>query len=143
MIEKRRDELKPGDVFASSHGYDVLVGKVQDTAEVRTDERHVGIVGYLHGDPANSARIERYEASSTVEVYSLIEFATELMMRATARFERGMQMIEAEARPNQIVMQFTSAANGYQAVARLVQWGQEMAHAESYTLGGVVAEVTA
>lgn len=69
-ITKRRDELQPGDVFKSSHGYDVLVTEIQDDAEIRSDDRHVGIVGHLHGDSSCPIRTERYPAGSTVEVYT-------------------------------------------------------------------------
>ena len=137
MIEKRRDELKPGDVFPSSHGYDLLVTEVQDTAPVRTDERHVGIRGHLHGHPDNPIRTERYEAGSTVLVYSLEEYAAKLVERAAARAEHGLKVIREDGRLSQVEMQFMSAAHGFETLAALAQWGAQFG-GESYTLGGKV-----
>jgi hypothetical protein len=64
----RRDAVLPGMIFKSSHGYRLLVTEVLDTAEVRTDARHVQVKGHLHADPANETRLERYPAGSLVEV---------------------------------------------------------------------------
>jgi hypothetical protein len=64
----RRDEVKPGMVIHSSHGYRLLIEKVEDTAKTRTDERIVGFVGRLHGDPEGLYRCERYSAGSRVPV---------------------------------------------------------------------------
>jgi hypothetical protein len=64
----RRDQIEPGMVVRSSHGYYLLVTEVLDTAEVRTDERHVQITGHLHGHPGAELRNERYPAGSLIEV---------------------------------------------------------------------------
>jgi hypothetical protein len=70
-ITKRRDQVRPGDVVRSSHGYDLLITQVDDSATNRTDDRHVGFVGHLHANPANDTRTERYSASGLVTVYVL------------------------------------------------------------------------
>lgn len=67
-IKIRRDEVRPGDVLHSSHGYRLLVTEVRDTAINRVDDRHVEIVGHLHADPQGDLRNERYPAGSLVEV---------------------------------------------------------------------------
>jgi hypothetical protein len=64
----RRDQAVPGIVFQSSHGYKLLVSKVIDNAPNRTDDRHVQIEGHLHANPERETAIERYAASSTIEV---------------------------------------------------------------------------
>jgi hypothetical protein len=64
----RRDQAVPGIVFQSSHGYKLLVTKVIDAAARRTDSRHVQIEGHLHANPDCEIAIERYAASSTIEV---------------------------------------------------------------------------
>lgn len=64
----RRDAVKPGMIVRSSHGYDLLVTHVDDSAPSRADDRHVGIVGHLHGNPYLPVRTERYPASSKIRV---------------------------------------------------------------------------
>jgi len=72
----RRDFIKPGDVIRSSHGYDLLITEVDDSAPVRTDERHVGFTGHLHADVTAPTRTERYPAGSLVQV---VRFADALI----------------------------------------------------------------
>lgn len=64
----RRDKVVPGMVFTSSHGAKLLVCDVRDDAEVRSDERHVEIRGFLHCNTEREVAAERYPAGSTVEV---------------------------------------------------------------------------
>lgn len=64
----RRDEVKRGDIFRSSHGYRLLVTDVIDNAKNRTDGRYVQINGHLHAKASNKVVVERNPASSTVEV---------------------------------------------------------------------------
>lgn len=64
----RRDQVVPGVVFQSSHGYKVLVTQLVDTATNRTDDRHVEIRGHIHANPEREITRERYAASSTIEV---------------------------------------------------------------------------
>lgn len=65
----RRDQLQPGNVFRSSHGYRLLVTEVIDIAPRQDrDDRIVQVNGHLHADPTNVIRTERYPANSTVEV---------------------------------------------------------------------------
>jgi hypothetical protein len=64
----RREEVKPGMVVHSSHGYRLLVTQVIDAAVQRIPERHVEIKGHLHGDPACEIRNERYPAHSLIDV---------------------------------------------------------------------------
>ena len=137
MIEKRRDELKRGDVFRSSHGYDLLVGSVDDSAEVRTDERHVGITGFLHADPAmdGSVRSERYSAGSTVEVYSFEEFVTARVERANQWANFGVLSM-SEKRLDRVEERFAGAAHALAHIARLAAWGRENGQ-ESYTFSGM------
>jgi hypothetical protein len=66
----RRDQAVPGIVFASSHGYKVLVTHVIDDAEVRSDDRHVQIEDHLHANPGRPIVVERYTAGSSIEVES-------------------------------------------------------------------------
>lgn len=74
-VELRRDMVRPGMVIQSSHGYRLRVTEMLDTAEVRTDDRHVQISGILHNqdvsqlpDPRIACRGERYPAGSKVTV---------------------------------------------------------------------------
>jgi hypothetical protein len=55
-------------VFMSSHGYRLLIVSVRDDAEVRTDGRHVEIVGHLHANPEAATRNERYPAASVIYI---------------------------------------------------------------------------
>lgn len=72
-VMKRRDEVGFGDVVISSHGYALLIVEVNDTAELRTDERMVQFWGHLHGDPNAPIRTERYSAGSMIETWVLID----------------------------------------------------------------------
>jgi hypothetical protein len=63
----RRDQIRVGDIIASSHGYNVLVTEVWDGAANRADDRTVAITGYLHANPELPQRVERYPACSTVQ----------------------------------------------------------------------------
>ena len=65
---KRRDEVRPGDIIHSSHGYRLLITEVDDSAVVRTDDRHVGFKGWLHAREGGHIRTERYPAGSLIEV---------------------------------------------------------------------------
>lgn len=64
----RRDQVRPGMIVHSSHGYRLLVSLVRDNAKNRTDARHVEIVGHLHANPERATRNEIYPAGSTIEV---------------------------------------------------------------------------
>lgn len=64
----RRDFVKPGDIVRSSHGYDLLITEVDDSASVRSDDRHVGFTGWLHAQPGGHIRTERYPAASLIEI---------------------------------------------------------------------------
>lgn len=67
-VPVRRDEVKPGMIVHSSHGYRLLITKVRDDAKVRTDDRHVELVGHLHANPECALRNEIYPAGSTIPV---------------------------------------------------------------------------
>lgn len=64
----RRDELEPGMVFMSSHGYRLLISKVRDNATSRVQDRGVEVVGHLHASLDASTRTEIYPACSIVYV---------------------------------------------------------------------------
>lgn len=105
-ITKRRDQLKPGDIFRSSHGYRLLVTEVIDTAEVRTDERHVEIRGHLHADPSAPIKNERYAAGLTVEVEVLLwDDAVEAAFEPTDldKFQAEKAIFEGERKRHEIV----------------------------------------
>lgn len=70
VLTIRRDQVVPGVVFQSSHGYKVLVTHVIDDAPSRSDNRHVQIEGHLHARPGARVVVERYPAWSVIEVES-------------------------------------------------------------------------
>lgn len=136
MVRKRRDELKPGDIFRSSRGCDVLVKEVDDSAESRVEHRHVGISGHMHGHPHNQIVTERYEASSTVEVYSLVEFVKKIRDDAVAQLDRGIEALVGGMRPaTYIERQFSVAEYDCAWLEALMLWGEDYAE-ESWTFRG-------
>jgi hypothetical protein len=101
---KRRDEVHPGDVIRSSHGYRLLITEVDDSAEDRTDERHIGFTGHLHADETRPLRTERYPAGSMVEVevedsintLSNIEIGAQAIVKEWADYEDERRRISQE-----------------------------------------------
>jgi len=63
-----RAEAKSGMTFMSSHGYRLTITAVRDDAPNRISNRHVEIVGHLHGNPEAPTRNERYPANSVIYV---------------------------------------------------------------------------
>lgn len=61
----RRDQVYPGDVVQSSHGYRLLITEVQ-LPKSREDGAHVGFTGHLHGDPGAPTTTERYPRGSLI-----------------------------------------------------------------------------
>jgi hypothetical protein len=84
-IERRRDEVRIGDVIRSSHGYRLLITRVWDGAENRTDERHVELGGRLHVAPEGIYRNERYPAKGLVTVERPTRCFNVVVAKATTR----------------------------------------------------------